>query len=77
MPTCCIISSHPLSNPNSCSFTSIIINSDIRVISKAIKGESKRTSVLEGSVNDIYNQIQNTQGMIRAFKEDPNFNNRY
>ena len=53
------------------------INSDIRVISKAIKGESKRTSVLEGSVKDIYNQIQNTQGMIRALKEDPNFNNRY
>jgi hypothetical protein len=31
----------------------------------------------EGEVRKIYNEIQNTQAMIRALKEDPNFNNRY
>ena len=53
------------------------VNMDIKVIEKAMRGESKRATVLEGNVKDIYNQIQNTQGMIRALKEDPNFNNRY
>lgn len=28
-------------------------------------------------IKKIYNEIQNTKGMIRALKEDPNFNNRY
>jgi len=31
----------------------------------------------EGEVRKIYTEIQNTQAMIRALKEDPNFNNRY
>lgn len=31
----------------------------------------------EGEVRKIYGEIQNTQAMIRALKEDPNFNNRY
>ena len=34
-------------------------------------------STTEGEVKKLYNEIQNTQGMIRALKEDPNFNNRY
>ena len=53
------------------------VNTDIKVIEKAMRGESKRATVLEGNVKDIYNKIQNTQNMIRALKEDPNFNNRY
>ena len=53
------------------------VNTDIKVIEKAMMGESKRATVLEGNVKDIYNKIQNTQNMIRALKEDPNFNNRY
>ena len=31
----------------------------------------------EGEVRKLYGEIQNTQAMIRALKEDPNFNNRY
>ena len=31
----------------------------------------------EGEVRNLYDKIQNTQAMIRALKEDPNFNNRY
>ena len=31
----------------------------------------------EGEVRKLYGEIQITQAMIRALKEDPNFNNRY
>jgi len=31
----------------------------------------------DGEIKKIYNEIQNTKAMIRALKEDPNFNNRY
>ena len=53
------------------------VNTDIKVIEKAMRGESKRATVLEGNVKDIYNKITNTQNMIRALKDDPNLNNRY
>jgi hypothetical protein len=31
----------------------------------------------EVEIRKLYGEIQNTQAMIRALKEDPNFNNRY
>lgn len=31
----------------------------------------------EIEIQKLYGEIQNTQAMIRALKEDPNFNNRY
>ena len=34
-------------------------------------------STTDGEIKKIYNEIQNTKAMIRALKEDPNFNNRY
>jgi|TARA_B110000211_G_scaffold95553_1_gene111415 hypothetical protein len=33
--------------------------------------------ITEGEIKRIYGEIENTQAMIRALKEDPNFNNRY
>tara|TARA_B110000971_G_C19829418_1_gene417251 strand:+ start:152 stop:559 length:408 start_codon:yes stop_codon:yes gene_type:complete len=33
--------------------------------------------ITEGEIKRIYGEIENTQSMIRALKEDPNFNNRY
>tara|TARA_B100000900_G_C20552424_1_gene705330 strand:+ start:1063 stop:1470 length:408 start_codon:yes stop_codon:yes gene_type:complete len=57
-------------------------------LSKSIKENNKtfvtaqhRTNqfvnTTENEIQKLYGEIQNTQAMIRALKEDPNFNNRY
>lgn len=38
---------------------------------------NKFINTTEGEIRKLYGEIQNTQAMIRALKEDPNFNNRY
>tara|TARA_R100001460_G_scaffold106269_1_gene153633 strand:+ start:2360 stop:2767 length:408 start_codon:yes stop_codon:yes gene_type:complete len=47
----------------------------------AFIGYQQRTNqfidLTEAEIKKLHNEIQNTQGMIRALKEDPNFNNRY
>jgi len=44
-------------------------------------GAQQRTNqfinTTENEIKKLYGEIQNTQAMIRALKEDPNFNNRY
>ena len=44
-------------------------------------GAQRRTNrfinTTEVEIKKLYGEIQNTQAMIRALKEDPNFNNRY
>ena len=53
----------------------------IEDLNGALVGQQQRSNqfinTTEGEVKKLYNEIQNTQGMIRALKEDPNFNNRY
>ena len=57
------------------------MNKKVDDLNIALVGYQQRNNqfvkVTEGDIKKIYNEIQNTQGMIRALKEDPNFNNRY
>ena len=57
------------------------LNSKLDVYQESYLGAQTRTNqfinTTDGEIKKIYNEIQNTKAMIRALKEDPNFNNRY
>ena len=44
---------------------------------KAQQRTDKFVVQTEVEIKKLYNELQNTKAMIRALKEDPNFNNRY